>query len=74
MQQMGISFGVPSASLVTAFCIPGRFHSSEPEMIYGIHRAFLVLGARTFSTIGFGGLKSGEGDSVSQHKVLPHAG
>jgi EmrB/QacA subfamily drug resistance transporter len=75
MQQMAISFGVASASLVTAFFIPDRFHSSAPEMIYGIHRAFLVLGALTvFSTIVFGGLKSGDGDSVSQHKVPPHAG
>jgi hypothetical protein len=33
-----------------------------------------VLGAMTvFSTLIFSGLKSGDGDSVSQHKVLPHA-
>jgi len=47
MQQMAISFGVASASLATAFFIPDRFHSSAPEMIHGIHRAFLVLGALT---------------------------
>ena len=41
MQQMSISFGVASASLVTAFFIPDRFHSSAPELIRGIHRAFL---------------------------------
>jgi EmrB/QacA subfamily drug resistance transporter len=75
MQQMAISFGVASASLTTAFFIPDRFHSSAPQMIHGIHRAFLVLGALTvFSTIIFRELKSGDGDSVSQHKVLPHAG
>ncbi|HTX39030.1 MAG TPA: DHA2 family efflux MFS transporter permease subunit [Bryobacteraceae bacterium] len=75
MQQMAISFGVATASLVTAFFIPERFHSSAPEMIFGIHRAFLVLGALTvLSTIVFRGLKSGDGDSVSQHKVLQHAG
>jgi EmrB/QacA subfamily drug resistance transporter len=74
MQQMSISFGVASASLTTAFFIPDRFHSSAPEMIYGIHRAFLVLGALTvFSTIIFGELKSGDGDSVSKHKILQHA-
>jgi hypothetical protein len=65
---------VASASLTTAFFIPDRFHSSAPEMIHGIHRAFLVLGALTvFSTIIFGELKSGDGDSVSQHKILQHA-
>jgi hypothetical protein len=75
MQQMSISFGVATASLATAFFIPDRFHSSPPEMIHGIHRAFLVLGALTvFSTIIFGDLKSGDGDSVSQEKVLHHAG
>jgi EmrB/QacA subfamily drug resistance transporter len=75
VQQMAISFGVASASLTTAFFIPDRFHSSAPQMIHGIHRAFLVLGALTvFSTIIFRELKSGDGDSISQHKVLPHAG
>jgi EmrB/QacA subfamily drug resistance transporter len=74
MQQMSISFGVASASLATAFFIPDRFHSSPPEMIHGIHRAFLVLGAMTvLSTIVFSELKSDDGDSVSQHKEIQHA-
>jgi hypothetical protein len=30
-----------------AFFIPDRFHSSAPEMILGIHLAFLVLGVLT---------------------------
>lgn len=46
-QQMSISFGVASASLATAFFIPGGFHSSAPGMIHGIHHAFLVLGGLT---------------------------
>jgi len=75
MQQMSISFGVASASLTTAFFIPDRFHSSAPQMIHGIHRAFLVLGALTvISTLIFSELKSGDGDSVSQHKVFHHPG
>ncbi|MGA3240782.1 MAG: DHA2 family efflux MFS transporter permease subunit [Bryobacteraceae bacterium] len=75
MQQMSISFGVASASLTTAFFIPDRFHSSAPQMILGIHRAFLVLGALTvLSTIIFRELKSGDGDSVSQHKIFQHSG
>ncbi len=73
MQQMSISFGVASASLATAFFIPDRFHSSSPEMIHGIHLAFLVLGGLTvLSTLIFSELKSGDGDSVSQHKVVQH--
>ncbi len=73
MQQMSISFGVASASLATAFFIPDRFHSSPSEMIHGIHKAFLVLGALTIvSTMIFSELKSGDGDVVSQHKALEH--
>jgi MFS family permease len=75
MQQMAISFGVAAASLVTAFFIPDRFRSSPPELIQGIHSGFLVLGAMTvLSTIVFGELKSGDGDAVSQQKVMHHAG
>ena len=74
MQQMSISFGVASASLATAFFIPDRFHSNAREMIHGIHEAFLVLGVLTIvSTLIFTDLQSGDGDNVSQHKVLQHA-
>jgi EmrB/QacA subfamily drug resistance transporter len=75
MQQMAISFGVATASLATAFFIPDRFHTSAPEMIHGIHQAFLVLGGWTIlSAIVFRELKSDDGNTVSQHKVLPHVG
>jgi EmrB/QacA subfamily drug resistance transporter len=74
MQQMSISFGVASAGLATALFIPSRFRSNPREMIHGIHEALLVLGGFTIlSTIIFRKLKSGDGDDVSQHKVL-HAG
>jgi EmrB/QacA subfamily drug resistance transporter len=73
MQQMSISFGVACASLTTAFFIPDRFHSSAPEMIHGIHQAFLCLGGLTvLSTLIFAELKSGDGASVSRHKALQH--
>ncbi len=75
MQQMSISFGVATASLLTAVFIPDRFHTSAAEMIHGIHYAFLVLGGMTvLSTIVFRELKSDDGASTSQHKVLEHAG
>jgi EmrB/QacA subfamily drug resistance transporter len=71
MQQMSISFGVASASLVTALFIPDRFRSSGPEIIHGIHHAFWVLGGMTIlSTIVFRELRSGDGDAVSQQKVV----
>jgi EmrB/QacA subfamily drug resistance transporter len=75
MQQMSISFGVATASLATAFFIPNRFHTTAPEMIHGIHKAFLVLGGLTIvSAIVFRELKDDDGDTVSLHKALQHAG
>ena len=74
VQQMAISFGVASASLVTAFFIPDRHTSSASQFIHGIHRAFFVLGGMTIlSTIVFRELKRGDGEAVSQRKEL-HAG
>ena len=74
MQQMAISFGVASASLVTAFFLPDRYRSNPVQFIHGIHRAFFVLGGMTLlSTLVFSGLKRGDGDAVSQGKEL-HAG
>jgi EmrB/QacA subfamily drug resistance transporter len=74
IQQMAISFGVASASLVTAFFVPDRHTSSAPQFIHGIHRAFLVLGGMTLlSTIVFRELKRGDGDAVSQRTEL-HTG
>ncbi len=75
MQQMSVSFGVATASLVTAVFIPDRFHSNASQMIHGIHDAFLVLGGITvLSTIVFRELRSTDGANTSQHKTLQHAG
>ena len=73
-QQMAVSFGVASASLVTAFFVPDRHTSGPAQFIHGIHSAFFVLGGMTLlSTIVFYQLKKGDGDAVSQRKAL-HAG
>ena len=70
MQQMSISFGVASAGLATAFFVP-RVHSNPAEMIHGVHKALLVLGVFTvLSTVIFRKLKSGDGQNVSQQKVV----
>jgi EmrB/QacA subfamily drug resistance transporter len=74
VQQMAISFGVATASLVTAFFVPDRHTSSAPQFIHGIHSAFLVLGGMTLlSTMVFRELKRGDGDAVSQRTEL-HTG
>jgi EmrB/QacA subfamily drug resistance transporter len=74
MQQMSISFGVAFAGLATAFFLPANTNATPIAFIHGIHKAFFVLGGFTvLSTIIFRSLRSGDGDNVSQHKVL-HAG
>jgi EmrB/QacA subfamily drug resistance transporter len=70
-QQMAISFGVASASLVTVFFLPDRYKSNPTQFIRGIHHAFFVLGGMTLiSTLVFSQLKRGDGDVVSQRKPL----
>jgi hypothetical protein len=70
-QQMSLSFAVACASLVTAVFIPDRFDSSAPELIHGIHHAFLVLGALTIvSTLVFRELRADDGSAVSQHRAI----
>jgi EmrB/QacA subfamily drug resistance transporter len=71
MQQMSMSFGVASASLVTAFFIPDRSGSNPTQFINGIHHAFFVFGAMTIvSTIVFRKLKRDDGQAVSQQKEV----
>ncbi len=68
MQQMSISFGVAAASLTTAFFMPDRFQTGAPELIEGIHKAFLALGGLTVvSAMIFRELKDTDGATVSQH-------
>lgn len=74
-QQMSVSFGVASASLAAAIFIPDRLHSDAPQMIHGVHQAFLVLGAWTVvSAALFLTLKREDGAEVSQHKAELPAG
>jgi EmrB/QacA subfamily drug resistance transporter len=75
VQQMSISFGIAIGSLLTAFFIPDRFHMSAPQMIHGIHLTFLILGGWTMvSSYIFLGLKKNDGNTLSLHKALQHAG
>jgi len=74
-QQLSMSFGVAAASLVAALFIPDHRHAAAPQLISGIHEAFVVLGIGTVvSTLVFAGLRSTDGSAVSQHRVdLPAA-
>jgi len=69
-QQLSMSFGVATASLVAALFVPDRLHTDAAHMIVGVHKAFLVLGAGTIvSTAVFGGLEPTDGSAVSQHRA-----
>lgn len=70
VQQMSLSFGVAMASLVAAYFVPDRYHSSSAELTSGIHHAFIFLGILTsLSAFGFYELKESDGDNVSLHKA-----
>jgi EmrB/QacA subfamily drug resistance transporter len=74
MQQLSVSFGVAAAGLTTVLFLPAKLSSNPLAVIQGIHEALYMLGGLTIlSTMVFVRLKSGDGDNVSQHKVL-HAG
>jgi EmrB/QacA subfamily drug resistance transporter len=74
LQQLSISFGVAAAGLATAFFVP-KTGSNPAEMIHGIHKALIALGILTIvSTVVFRGLKSRDGDDVSQHNALHPGG
>jgi hypothetical protein len=71
---MSISCGVAIAGLATAVFLPASARPNPPVFMRGIHEAFIALGAFTaLSSLLFGRLKSSDGESVSQHKVL-HTG
>jgi EmrB/QacA subfamily drug resistance transporter len=75
VQQLSISFGIATASLLAALFVPDRFHTNAPEMVAGIHEALLILGVWTiFSSIIFSELRKDDGNTLSLHKALQHPG
>jgi hypothetical protein len=55
--------------------IPDRFNASAPQLIHGIHQAFLVLGGLTvLSAIIFRGLHKNDGAAVSRHQAIAPEG
>ncbi len=69
-QQMSISFGVASASLIAAIFVPQHLHSDPAAMIHGVHQAFIVLGLITIvSSVVFMELRRDDGGAVSRHSA-----
>jgi EmrB/QacA subfamily drug resistance transporter len=72
MQQMSLSFAVAAASLTTELFVPAAGKANAPQMIRGIHLAFLVLGTWTIlSTLTFAALAERDGEAVSRHGLTP---
>jgi EmrB/QacA subfamily drug resistance transporter len=70
VQQLAVSFGIATASLVAALFIPDHLRATPPQMIHGIHLALLVLAALTIaSTVVFARLRARDGAAVSRHKT-----
>jgi EmrB/QacA subfamily drug resistance transporter len=75
VQQLALSFGVATASLVAALFIPEHSHAAAAEMLHGVHLALLTMAALTLgSTAIFFFLKAGDGAAVSSHKAAMPTG
>jgi MFS family permease len=76
VQQMSMTFGVTIAGIATSLFIPDSASFQPQQMIHGIHKAFLLLGALTVaSTVVFAGLRRGDGSAaVSPEETLHHSG
>jgi EmrB/QacA subfamily drug resistance transporter len=75
VQQMSLSFGVAVASLTTIALLHGNRHPTSALMVWGIHRAFLLLGLFTiFTALVFRKLHPDDGASVSRQTRELHEG
>ena len=67
-QQLSISFGVATASLVTGWFLGGVNRSDPVLLVTALHHAFLALGAMTIlSSLTFLSLQPDDGSAVSHH-------
>ena len=68
-QQMSISFGVASASLIAASFVPDSLRSDPAALIHGVHLAFITLGLMTIAASGiFVPLRKDDGGAISRHR------
>lgn len=70
-QQLSISVGVATASLVTGWFLGGISHSDSAQLIGALHHCFLTLGMVTIlTTLTFLGLRPDDGNNVSNRVVI----
>jgi len=74
MQQLSLSFGLASASLVAAWYLGNVPQTDALAVTSALHRTFLTVGGLTMlSSLAFWTLRPGDGDNVSRGKA-PVAG
>ena len=70
-QQMSLSFGVASASLVAGWYLRGLNQSNPAEMVPALHKAFVTMGLLTIaSSATFWGLRRNDGNNVSNRTTV----
>jgi EmrB/QacA subfamily drug resistance transporter len=70
IQQLSLSFGLASASLVAGWYLGNVPQTNALAVTAALHRTFLTVGALTMvSALAFRTLKPGDGDNVSRGKV-----
>lgn len=73
-QQMAISFGVATASLVAALFLDNVPQSDVVGYVHGLHLTFITLGIFTvLSSIGFHRLRPADGSNVSRYVLRQEA-
>jgi EmrB/QacA subfamily drug resistance transporter len=71
-QQLALSFGVATGSLLTAWFLGPVDQTVPSQTIPALHKAFLFLGATTLvSSLTFIGLKADDGNNISGHEPRP---
>jgi len=70
-QQMSLSFGVASASLITAWFLGHVDQTNPTQAVPALHKAFWAMGIMTItSSLTFWGLRADDGANVSNHHRL----
>lgn len=69
-QQLSLSFGVATGSMLAGWFLGGTEHPSADLLVPALHRAFLAVGGLTIlSSLTFWTLKPTDGDNVSNRRV-----
>lgn len=69
-QQLSLSFGVATGSLLAAWFVGENLHPPPEVLVPALHRAYLVVGAITaLSSLTFWGLRAHDGDNVSNRRA-----